>query len=320
MFGASNFGRNGTIITSMQLDVTSVFDSIKEIPISESCPVGAHLREINARLQAGRPLLDALNDHFTGERFALLRFNAPRTIKNQIRRELFEFLRPILVVNPVAEYVLDRFFRSFRFNVKRREVGTVLTLEELGQCIMYSGERTSLWFEFLYYFGGRVTEACNIRMTDIRKTARPDDTVIVVREGKTDAAASVLVPTEVVKRILAVFDSRVFLFESSTGRKYNRRTVYNLLVDASVRILGRRVTPHDMRRTFGHQMLTERPELEEQTVRHGRWSDRNTFRRCYTRPAPLRPDEIPQPEWDGVRRGYRALERKSSVRPLRRPA
>ncbi len=313
-FFSENFDAKTPKMSAMETDIKAFFSSVHRIQVPSDSKVRIHLEEINARLVSGLNLLEALHEHFSGERFRNLRFGSPKTVKSQIRGELKQQLRFIFLADPVAQYVFDEFFRSYNFPAKRRIVGTFLTMEELGVCITQLGPRTALWMEFLYFFGGRVTEACNIRLEDVRDVylkGRRDPSIVSIRirEGKTDADAEVLLSADLIASIKRTFNGKVFLFETSNGRQYRRQDVYNLMAGSTERLLGRRVTPHDMRRTFADTNLEEHPELEDRIITHGRWKDIATMKRSYKKRRGLHPDQFVKPIRPGNVHPYRSIRR-----------
>jgi len=289
-------------------DTYPIFSSVDEIVISDESRCSSHLRRINANLKR-KSFFEAIEEHLESDDFLRLSDSSRKTVKNQIRSELYSMFGRGLICDPVAGFAFDSFFKSFKWKAKRKAAGSVVSCAEIGKLLSYSGERTSLWIESLYFFSRRVSEVCNIRLSDIEDDGS-DVIVIHFPSTKTEDRASILVDRELIQRIRTVFSGAAYLFETQTGKNYRRQDVYNLIVDSSNRILGKKITPHDLRRSFATHMHEFRPELEERAMRHGSWIDHNTYRNHYTRPPMLKPDQIPAPDWNGIRIGYSGMRRE----------
>lgn len=271
---------------------------------------GPHVRAINERILSGSDSLSAIVAHF---RSLKIQPSSSNTLLSQIKTAARASW---------SEYNTDLQFRdnfnstlsSLRHKIyDQTPAGRAIEIEQLNQLIAFSGPRTSLWFETLYYTSGRVSAVCDLRFTDVVGQTTDPETgmrlIIIRMRGKgRQRKHNILITEDLLSRIRQVFsNSKIYLFETRHGNQYDRRDVYKLLADASDRILGFRVSPHDMRRTFATE-ISKRPDVPEKSVLlHGDWNNIEVFRNTYDRQPMLRPSQIPQT--NAIQVGYRQMER-----------
>jgi len=241
--------------------------------------------------------LEAIRRHFDSEGFSNLCDSSRNTIVQAVKRQLIQACPAYFTDLPVR-YAIDEFFRSQKRKTQVSVRGRVLSPDQVVQLCSAAGEKTYLMACFLS-LGLRVSEMTGIRLRDIGGAyynpidGRQYDNEIVVRiHGKGRTMRDILVPRWLLDRARTVFEGELFLFETSSHRKYSRQEVYSLITAAAKRVLGFHVSPHDFRKTFGTHMSVF-PELMKQTMGHGGWQDGDVYRNHYVLVAPLRPHQIP---------------------------
>lgn len=110
--------------------------------------------------------------------------------------------------------------------------------------------RVRLIVRFLYASGTRVSEALGVKRTDCIQ----DGEGFTVRlHGKGRKERLVRIPARLKGEIDAVFGERaqggtpLFLFETLEAKPYSRTYVWREVARAARRVLGRKISPHDMR-------------------------------------------------------------------------
>ncbi|MDF3821907.1 site-specific tyrosine recombinase XerD [Leptospira sp. 96542] len=123
-------------------------------------------------------------------------------------------------------------------------------------------------FELLYSSGLRISEACNLRMTDIDM-----DNMTIQVEGK--GGRQRLVPfgeksLEILKKYLSESRTEIlkkrtceFVFVSKKGSYINRKSVWRLLNHYIKRTkIKKKVTPHTLRHSFATHLLENHADLK----------------------------------------------------------
>lgn len=107
-------------------------------------------------------------------------------------------------------------------------------------------KKVALLVEFLASTGLRIAEALGILLSDIEANAKH---VRIRISGKGRKERHVMVPKELIERIVKRFKSTVWLFEHN-GKQYSRVSVCNRLRYLTVLNLGKQYTPHAFRHYF----------------------------------------------------------------------
>ena len=124
----------------------------------------------------------------------------------------------------------------------------VLTLAEVNNLITHAGEKDSLFIEFLYRSGCRISEMLGIKLTDL--TLVKDYYVIRLDDTKTGNEQKLPhIPARLIERIIEHFNSSTYLFETrgGKGKAYRREYVYQRIRKVGEALLGRKVYPHMLR-------------------------------------------------------------------------
>lgn len=136
-----------------------------------------------------------------------------------------------------------------------KEEAELPSREEMKLLLAQAPKRLSLIMEFLLYSGARISEALNVRMGDIQKYRGH---VTVTLRGKRNKERLTFVPRDLFDRILREFDQheRRYLFQHSQ-RQYNRKSIANEVKRQSYKIIGKDISPHDIRHRLGSDMTLE---------------------------------------------------------------
>ena len=117
--------------------------------------------------------------------------------------------------------------------------------------------RIGLWIEFLSRSGLRISEARNIKLTAIKKNGAGFEHIRIM--GKGSKERSVKVKGELVDRIREEFGGSTWLFEHQ-GKQYDRLSITNRIKAQSLRILGKQVSAHALRHSYGTEQLNRHPK------------------------------------------------------------
>jgi integrase len=121
-----------------------------------------------------------------------------------------------------------------------------------------------LMLKLLLYTGGRVSELCSIRMSDVDLRAK----TIFIEKGKGDKDRKVLFKDEfrlALESYIRAHPDNVYLFESAQRRPYSTRRIEQIVAEyGAMAQLTQRVHPH----MFRHQLLTwlKRNKLEDAQI------------------------------------------------------
>lgn len=127
--------------------------------------------------------------------------------------------------------------------------------EEMRRLLAHAPKRLSLIMEFLLFSGARISEALNVRLGDLKKNKGH---ITVTLRGKGGKERKAYIPRNLYDRIVVEFDdhNRQYLFQHH-GRKYSRNSVANMVKQHSLRIIGKDISPHDIRHRLGTDMTKE---------------------------------------------------------------
>lgn len=108
-------------------------------------------------------------------------------------------------------------------------------------------ERVRLIAEFLFQTGARISEALGARLSDVKNVNGYSEVLVI---GKGQKARTLLVKTDLVDRARACYAGTEYLFETRNGTPYNPGYIYREFIRASLRVLGKQVSPHCARHSF----------------------------------------------------------------------
>jgi integrase len=128
----------------------------------------------------------------------------------------------------------------------------VVPPEERARLIKALPLRVRLIARFLYATAARVTEALEVRLTDVKTDG---ERVLLRFHGKGRKERWTRIPVSLLEEIEEEYGvkGREYLFESHHGRPFSRQYVTREIARAARRVLGRRITAHDL----GHSRATD---------------------------------------------------------------
>ena len=129
----------------------------------------------------------------------------------------------------------------------------VLDLEEARRLVWQAKNKAiRLMVTFLLRTGVRVSEMLHIGLDDL--TPGTDGLTAVRIRGKAGKERTISVKNDLLEQVTRHFRGRVLLFEHD-GRSYNRVSVTNRVKEESLRILGREVSPRQLRHSWAAMQI-----------------------------------------------------------------
>ncbi len=178
------------------------------------------------------------------------------------------------------KYKIDQAFLEFtkRNSYKGDPVTKSIPISEICKLCDKTGLRTALLIDFLSTTGIRVSEALNIKLSDIVKY---DNHYVLYGTAKGGRAHTFKAPINVIEGSRIIFRGSKYLFETSGGKKYSRQEVYNMIAKSSLYHLGYRITPHMLRHSWATHMVSKYPEDLAGIQKQGAWQSIDTLYRIY---------------------------------------
>lgn len=140
-------------------------------------------------------------------------------------------------------------------------------------------DRLRLISEFLYVTGARVSEALETRREFVRMES---DNVSILLYGKNRKERRAHIPFSLWQAITAEFGAGTYLFQTRAGNPFHRQYVSREIARTARRVLGTRLTAHDLR----HSRATDLYRASGRLVAVQRFlghSSSDTTARYYTR-------------------------------------
>lgn len=183
-----------------------------------------------------------------------------KAIKNRVRRLMKAHERSMTGLQRHQIEEMLKTLPTRRVHSYTKTEDEIPTKEEMQVLLAQAPKRLSLIMEFLLYSGARISEALNIMVGDVKKSKGH---VSIRLKGKGKKEREVYVPMALYNRILADFDqrNRLYLFQHG-GKTYNRNAITNEVRRVSGEIIGKKISPHDIRHRIGTDM----------TKKYGLWS------------------------------------------------
>jgi integrase len=165
----------------------------------------------------------------------------------------------------------------------------VVSPEERARLMKALPLRVRLIARFLYATAARVTEALQVRLTDLKADG---ERVLLRFHGKGRKERWVRIPASLLQEIEGEYGGteREFLFESHFGGPFSRQYVTREIARAARRVLKRRITAHDLRHSRATDLFQKTRRLKGVSEMLGHAST-STTARFYVRDS-LTDDEL----------------------------
>ena len=190
-----------------------------------------------------------LDEEHEGKRYS------PATVNRKIaaarNRVRYAFKQSAFAGSLRRRYRLEDILKSIR--LKKIEITAVLSdkvldIEEARKLVRHTKDATvRLMVTFLVSTGVRVSEMLHIRLADLK--AAKGGLVQITVSGKRAKERTIYVKKAFLDRIRKYFGGETLLFEHH-GRPYNRISVTNRIKHEALGILGREVTPQQLRHSW----------------------------------------------------------------------
>jgi len=144
------------------------------------------------------------------------------------------------------EKVLNQ-IKLIKISTRKIDENSLPTEEEVKKLINKAHKNISLFIEFLYHQGVRVSEMLDIKLSDIKKSK---ECYIIPIIGKGRKARTLKVKKELINRIIEYFESEEWLFENLHYNKFSRRYVSWQIHLLGLKVLKKRISAHTMRHAF----------------------------------------------------------------------
>jgi integrase/recombinase XerD len=157
---------------------------------------------------------------------------------------------------PVIELV-NHIYKSnvkdFKVSYSLRE-DKYLKRHEIELLIDKTTKRMSLIIKFLFYTGLRISEAINIKYSDIEV----NDFVNIRIIGKGNKERFIKIPVNLFNEIKDFYNSKIYLFETLGHKQYSKQNIYKELQRQSKKILNKKVNPHMFRHSLADYLINVR--------------------------------------------------------------
>ncbi|OQY32041.1 MAG: hypothetical protein B6241_12505 [Spirochaetaceae bacterium 4572_59] len=165
--------------------------------------------------------------------------------------------------NIIAEYQIEAEFKSFKLprvmNRKHRE--HLVSGEELHEILKHSNLQTRIIIEFLASTGCRVSEMTGIRLSHVRKVRESEFRIRVTGKGSKERV--IRINGGLRKRLYKAFpNAMTFLFESSSGKRYTRQGVHDLVKRAGERVSIYGLHPHSFRHFYATFLIDKTGNMD----------------------------------------------------------
>lgn len=180
------------------------------------------------------------------------------SVRSAIKRALRELARHDSSAGSLAK--LDAIFNDHTKHNPFRTVtvdafvndAQLLTDEELETLVTESVPKVGLLVEFLFQTACRISEALSIRLEQI--DPHNGECFVKLDDSKTNTSEEITPPsTDLVNEIQTVYGGSVYLFANTRGDgpevPYRREYMYKILRAESERVIGRPISPHQLRHT-----------------------------------------------------------------------
>jgi Site-specific recombinase XerD len=212
--------------------------------------------------------------------------NSPKSINAKISA-LIKFNDFLIESNVQAEKAISK-KDMLKLQIQYASLATVglADVEQFRQLVLESdSKRNYAIVSLLAYCGLRISECLNIRMNDFNLTSRE----LIVSEGKGNKQRTVIISSKAKAAMQSWIKERSekgidneYLFVSNRGSRIDR-TVINKLFKQYSAVVGKDVTPHDLRHFFCSHALENDMSVHEVANQAGHSNIHTTL--LYTNPT-----------------------------------
>ncbi len=149
--------------------------------------------------------------------------------------------------------------KGMKLNTRAVAPEKILTPEEVKILIDKGTSRMALVIEFLYTTGCRISELTGAMQCRVKRN-REYVTVRIIGKGSKERPLSISIG--LYRRIDREFQGNKFMFETVSGDPYNRHYLGREIRNLGYRCLGKRVTPHMFRHTFGTSEIKKTGQIK----------------------------------------------------------
>lgn len=129
----------------------------------------------------------------------------------------------------------------------------------INKMMKLSNEKNKLIIHTLYATGLRVSELINIKKKDCKEKIEDQIKYISISIiGKGNKERKIKLKLELYQKILKIFNSNIYLFETRNNKAFTRQAIYRIVNTAGLKALGtRQVHPHTLRHSFATELLVK---------------------------------------------------------------
>ncbi len=153
----------------------------------------------------------------------------------------------------------------------------MLSESEYTQVIAKASQRNALFIEFLFLTGCRVSEMVNAKIQNVNLI---NDIAEIRVLGKGAKERIVKIHIELLERIKNIFNGENNLFETASGKPYQREYVSSQIKKTVRRVLAKTTSAHDLRHSFAAVMLRKTGKLKAVSEYLGHYSTAITMDVC----------------------------------------
>jgi integrase/recombinase XerD len=167
-------------------------------------------------------------------------------IKDQLDRlplsagQRYELVKCLNVIKPRKKAPTEKAVKDNQY-IKIDDLKAVLENYQTDKNI-----KTVFILKLLFHTGLRISEALNIKLSDVKKSGSMYQVTV---QGKGNKDRSIRIEPELYKAVKKTFKGKQYLFESSSGLMLNRVNVYKQ-VNRFFRKAGYSLSPHSLRHSF----------------------------------------------------------------------
>jgi integrase/recombinase XerD len=227
-----------------------VVNKIKELPLPANSNYRSDVEKFNYWLKSNNKNFskDSLENYFKHLESEGLKPSTIRRYKSSLRKTTKELLGDSLT--RLQDESINAFFRTIRLTDNKDEKGItenkILSPDELKSLIKISGKKTSVIIQSLFETACRVSELCNIRLSNCKRYKNGIEIRII---GKGNKSRNVFMSNDLYRTIRETYKGKKYLFEHD-NKPLSRITVNTLIKRAGGKIGRDDIHAHTIRHTY----------------------------------------------------------------------